>query len=47
MQQTPYLFMELMQNSQQQSQHLQAEMALSVTSAQDPVWERACPVGHT
>lgn len=44
MQQTPYLYIEQMQDSQQ-SQHLQAERALSVTSEKNPVWEQARNVG--
>lgn len=45
MQQTPYLFVEQMQNSQRQSQHLQVAMALRVSSEKDPVWEQARTVG--
>jgi len=45
MQQAPSLFIEQMQNSQQQSQHLQAEMALSVTPEKNPAWEQARSVG--
>lgn len=37
MEQTPDLFIEQMQNSQQQSQYFQAEMALSITSEKNPV----------